>query len=328
MDTRSVSSGGWASGGSSYNSSNQRGKVLDKLFSKKNLGVNSMPVFIHGNIGITKIRIPKERSSSPEASSPAPLHLNESYVNLKRQRSMAIETTSRKLSYSPTYQDDLIEFTNLIREENAKKEVMRVWNFILTAEDFLSLVDPGPISRKGIDACLGSLKKKNTETLKEKDEGKRVVIVSTSFAWKIFNLAQYEDLHASIYIMTYDLIIFPIFIGYWALLVVDIKECKVSFYDIGNSGKYLESILVNCFRFLQQEIHFHNGPHKHLEEIKALRYENHQDHSDISINDSSTYILFKVNELALMSECDEEINIMDFKEYLAKLIFKDCERID
>lgn len=119
------------------------------------------------------------------------------------------------------------------------------------------------------------------------------------------------------------------------MLVIDTKECCVNFYDIGKSGRYLESILVNCFRFLQQEITFYGGPHKDLELIKALRYENRQDHSDLSINDSSVYILLKVKEIALPSkqehldgDDDDEINVMEFKENLAIWIYGDSERIE
>ncbi|OMJ68347.1 hypothetical protein SteCoe_34240 [Stentor coeruleus] len=332
MDTRSVSSGGKISGSSSYASSNQPKKGLEKIMSKKNLGVASMPFFVQAKPGVAKIRIPNDRPSTPEASSPSPLRLNDSYTILQRQISLAVETNNKKLSFSPTYQEEFNEYVNVLREENATKEVLRILNFVLTAEDFLSFINPGPISYKGIDACLAIFKKKNSEALIRDEAKNNIAISSTSFAWKIFNLAQYDDLHAPTYIMAYDHIIFPIFIGYWTLLVVDTKELIVNYYDIGKSSEYLEGILVNCFRFLQQEIRFHGGPPKDLELIKALRYENSQDHSDLNINDSSIYILLKVKELALLSNQEhldeDETNVMEFKENLAKSIFEVCERID
>jgi hypothetical protein len=204
MDTRSVSSGGMISGSSSYASSNQPKKGLGKYFTKKELAVASMPSFLQAKPGITKIRIPNDRPSTPEASSPSPLRLNDSYTSLQRQRSLAIETTSKKLSFSPTYHEEFIDYVSNLRGEDTKKEALRISNFVLTAGDFLSFIDPGPISRKGIDACLAIFKKKSSETL-IKDDGKyKIIISSTSFAWKIFNLAQYEDLHAPTYIMTYE----------------------------------------------------------------------------------------------------------------------------
>lgn len=203
MDTRSISSGGMISGSSSYASSNQPKKKLNKLMSKKEIAIASMPEFLQAKAGITRIKIPNDRPSSPEASSPSPLRLNDSYTTLQRQRSLAIETTSKKLSFSPTYQEEYIEYINSLRED-VKKEALRVSNFVLTGEDFLSFVNPGPITRRGIDACLAVFKKKSSENLKQDDGIYKIVISSTSFAWKIFNIAQYEDLHAPTYIMTYE----------------------------------------------------------------------------------------------------------------------------
>ena len=138
------------------------------------------------------------------------------------------------------------------------------------------------------------------------------------------------------------MIFFPIFIGHWTLLEVDTDDLCVHFYDIGKTEKYLESILISCYQFLQQEFYFHKGKEKDLEHMKTLRYETTDNQTDIDEQDSAVFILMKIKKYAVPQEDkknknenemevgEDEYNqscVQDFKERLVKLLIENCERI-
>ena len=134
----------------------------------------------------------------------------------------------------------------------------------------------------------------------------------------------------------YSIIFFPIYIGYWTLLEIDINECIVHYYNLGNTEMYTESILVSCYTFLQQECFYFNSVNRDLNMIKTLRYEKKNFSTDIIEDDSAAFILMIISRTVLpkLKSTDEsdpdkhatedykQSQVQDFKEDLARMLYE------
>lgn len=205
MDNRSISSISKISSGSSSYTTFQKKNPLEKVFSKKNIAQAAMPPFLRTKkTEHRKESLVTDRRASPDERTPSPLNrYSDSFSNIESQRSRRLNSSGPKLDFSPDLIEELEEFVQNIRiQKNKDKDIIKINNFCITTNDFLSLIDPLPLTRKIIDACLTVFKKQNHELLM-KDKGTKVAICSTGFAWKIFNKCDFKDLHAPSYLLKY-----------------------------------------------------------------------------------------------------------------------------
>jgi Ulp1 family protease len=55
-------------------------------------------------------------------------------------------------------------------------------------------------------------------------------------------------------IFNYDLVIFPVYVNYWSLLVIDLVKKKTIYFDPLKQYRHLENILVKAFKFVEDEV--------------------------------------------------------------------------
>lgn len=140
-----------------------------------------------------------------------------------------------------------------------------------------------------------------------------------------------------------SLIYFPIYIGQWGLLEIDTNDLIVHFYSLCKPDQYLESILINCYQFLQQEYFFHKGGVNDLDQMRTLRYESVMINTDLEEIDSAVFILMRIMKSAVPKSkkpvddiTDEGLNdedftqnqVQDFKDYLARLLIDNSEKLN
>lgn len=200
MDSRSFSSKSGASSRLPLEVS-----ALDKLTSRANLKTSMLPNFLQVNrpkiviksCSATKAMTPEERSPSPPRSCEENLSVEKKNI-YKSFSSLKPDSVSED-------NDECDDFIKDVRKEsNRVREILRIENFYLSADDVLALVEDTPLSRKLIDACLTVFKKKNSENLTRDESGKKVIIASTGFSWRIFNERKCSDLHAPKYVFAYE----------------------------------------------------------------------------------------------------------------------------
>ena len=167
----------------SSNSSKTFIKPCDKVKSKESLALSLMPGFLKPK-QITsknqkKITPIKEKQASPEERSPHSYHgQTGSFSNYSNQKS--IKCT---LEYSSGALENYEDYIQSVRSaEPEDKKVLKISIFVLSKADFLTLIDPDPLSRNAIDSCLSVLKQINSNILVENESIYKVEISSTSFA--------------------------------------------------------------------------------------------------------------------------------------------------
>lgn len=340
-DSRSVSSErGHSSSSSSYMS--MANKPADRLKNKKTLTFSLLPSFIQAPSEFPK-KVERQFSykpSSPEENSPTFNHVSASFYNLKGERDKAKPEVKRQLEFSGSEIGDRSSisdtetFFEALSRRNKQEKVLKYWNLYLTGEEIESLKNGGEISRNLIDYCLSIFQKMNKDLLRKDSEIMKVLIASTSFSWKIFNQHRFEDLHFNDFVNAYQVIFFPIFIGYWTLLVVWNDEKRVYFHDIGGEGKnYIKDILITCYKFLHQEFINHNKAELIMKELNPMTYEHKKDYSDFPENLSALYILMIIKNYCIelnnqnynISEHISEITADQVRSSLIDLILKESE---
>jgi hypothetical protein len=174
----------------------------------------------------------------------------------------------------------------------------------------------------------------NKDLIRKDSEIMKVLIASTSFSWKIFNQHSYENLHFNDFCLAYQVILFPIFIGYWTLLVVWMDEKKVHFHDVGLSGQqYLKDILINCYRFLHQEFSHFQKSDQIMKQLNTLTYEKQNNNFDFKEDQSELFILLISKKICTdvnsqnsnMNDYLENISPEYFGSSLTDLILKESE---
>lgn len=205
MDAHSVSSASRFSSSSSSVISTSRNKPNNRIGSKMNIALSVLPSFIKVDPG-RRMTVKIQRQDSPDERTPSPLHKrNDSFEKASLLRSLnRSKTFGKKLNFFEGMLEEYQDYIDYLRTETEKnKPVMKINNILLTAQDFLSIIDPVKFTRTALDACLTLMKKLNYEALTRDEAHSNITVSSTAFAWKIFNEEKFEDLHAPSYIFPY-----------------------------------------------------------------------------------------------------------------------------
>lgn len=339
-DSRSVSSGTFSNTGSSVMP--KKSKPSTRLTNKKSLIMSSMPFFLQG-LQKEPNQVKKGQNfntKSPEENSPVMHGPSESFNQLQNERNKAKDPLKKRLDYPESDENERsffleqIDFFDRIVTEDREKQVLKFSHLNLTVQELIDFKDNKEISRNFIDYCLGIFQKINKDLLVQDKNCSKVLLSSTSFAWKIFNQESFKNIHFHDFCFEFANIIFPIYVGYWSLLVIWREEHKVFYYQVGDRGNlYLKSILINCYKFLNQEfIHFNNKDI--MKNLNTISYEKTNNNSQFNENQSGLFILMitKLYCTTLnphhfeLSRVIQDIEVDTFKHELIDLILKESER--
>lgn len=286
----------------------RRMSPFEKITSRHSITNTMLPLFLQmQNTGITDIlkNIPLAKLKTADTST---------IESLKPERlSQFTEAIASKTNASS-------DFLNYVFDSklNPDQPLLRIGKIELTRKD-LSSLRPGkllPINL--IDACLSCYKKKNKKMFKKSDVHPRVVMIKTNFAKKVFHSKEKIAIRSKKYLLNFDYLLFPLFIGYWTLLVVNCKEKSAVYYDpmgIENNDKGI----FNClFEFLKQELSFHQNIGIEKTRWRYLEYKRVNEQEPFDHIDTEIYILRMA--LKVCTGKNLEISPKEMNEYRKDLI--------
>lgn len=128
------------------------------------------------------------------------------------------------------------------------------------------------IPRKVFQAYLSYLQKLHKRRYARGKSIHRLKVIKLDISYAIFNLGRAQTIHTAENIFTLDFLLFPVFVGYWSLLVVNMKEREVSYWDPLKKYLYVETLLVCLLQFLGAELLLHESRALEQSEWKDIAY--------------------------------------------------------
>ena len=213
---------------------------------------------------------------------------------------------------------DLNEIFEVIQKcKSPCAKIVQVGKFELKKDDLNSVVN-GIVSSVVIDAVFTIAKYLNDRRWKSGVDGRKVTIAKTKFSQKLFGsdikANGFDGIHG-------DLMIFPIFVGYWTLLTFNSTEMIVNYYDPLNNCIYLKEILKNFYRHLSKQSHkIKPLAGKNLKNLVCQKIINTDSFTE---EDSAIYMLKTVTCLCLHEETNlRSEEILKYRGELLILLFQ------
>jgi Ulp1 protease family, C-terminal catalytic domain len=304
----------------SIGASDAKDSAYDRIFSKKNVISNTIPSFLikdfskEGLKNIDLLRFNLAPKSKPEKVMPE-LELNDS-VNLKvtETQSDRLKINTEKLSdiknieriinfiFNPTFPPE-----EIILNFNKKK---------LTREDLLCFREGSDLPSTVVDCYMSILKISNNSVIAQKTP-ERIIVVNSQYSKMLFQVRK-QIPKPKTDIFEYDILLFPIFDGYWRLMVVYLKTGLVYYYDALISNKEVNSMLVILRIFLSQA-NIKNDPkiNENFISYQEVAYKP----INMSLKDSGVYIC-KVAEGIAQKRDITQFNFLNMRKDMLNNLIK------
>lgn len=177
------------------------------------------------------------------------------------------------------------------------REVVATIKFYeLTRGEIRNWLNCSPDISSVIDAYFSIIQDQNKLKLQTTEGSLRVLLGNTDISNAI--LGKSDSLHSSNYILRYDKAIYPVFRHHWCLLVVDVRERRVTYYDPTKRDEDLTETLIALFRFLKSEMAHHE--HRNIEETtwRDFSYRTPEMLAKFSPQDSAVFICKLAEQIA------------------------------
>jgi hypothetical protein len=258
----------------------------ERITSPKSINNSILPTFLqakHPGVDDILKKIPTGRVKTADTSN-----------SDAQNRSIKIISMSETFICKNPALSDLFSyvFDNKLHQDEV---LLRVGKIELKRKELACLRPEKLLPINLIDACLSCIKKKNKKMFQKNNTHQRVIIVKTAFAQKVFQSKEKISIRSKKSLLNFEYILFPLFIGYWTLLVVNNREMTARYYD--PIGIEKNEVFAGLFDFLRQEISFHQ--HRTLESTrwKQLNCQRINEVDAFDHFDSAVYVLrmaFKV----------------------------------
>ena len=293
--------------------------AFDRIYSSKSLVSSTLPSFLLTNkpkLGITQLDLLRfNLTSKPKLEKVVPIiDLSDSTLLIKEP-----EKSHDRLKISAGKLSDI---------KNAEKIIYDIFNPTLPSTETiltfskrkltrgdLVCFKEGDLPENVVDCYMSMLKVCNKLAVKHKPM-QRVIIVNSSHSKMLFQVRR-EIPKPKTDIFQYDIMMFPIFDGYWTLMTVSLRTGMVRFFDGLVPNRDINSMLVVLRRFLIQA---NVGNDPNINE-GFLKYEaNNVVPGSIGLKDSGIYICKIAESIAN----NRPINNFDFrtmrKDMLTELV--------
>ena len=215
----------------------------------------------------------------------------------------------------PETDEDIIKFVNASRPPICK--LLTIGKFELKQDDLKSVLN-GNVTTITVDALLTVFKHLNSIGHKRNEGFKKVLIAKTKFTQKLFESDQVECGKAG---LDCELMIFPVFVGYWTLLTFSVVDMVVTYYDPLNSCAYLKEILKNFYRYLQRVMR--KVEVKTSKTMKEITYQKIYTNDGLVEEDTAVYMLHTIQMLSISQDTEfNKTEIHQYRQNLLKLLIK------
>ena len=282
------------------------------ITSERSIGTSSLPGFL---------RI----EHSGDINKPKPNNLS---IKIQKRGGQSSNTNSPPITPNYKNKKGLIPDPKEFLTDSCMRErfILRIGKIELISNDLGCLQPEVPVKSNVIDACLKLFKKNNKQKILSKRKSLHSLYVfSTSQAENIFSgtseLNISKNLRKFEYFI-YSNLCFPIYVGYWTLLICNLYNKSIVYYDPIGIESEEKSIKTRLFIFLKSHIGINDHVLRNLF-LKKLKYEEFIESEVYDHVDSGVYIIMQ----ALSVAADKTIQIKperitDYRRKLLHLLFK------
>lgn len=221
--------------------------------------------------------------------------------------------SSPKTILTPKTQQEALD---LVFTDNLKgsQYLLQVGKNKLKKIELQSLHPEVCIDRKVMDVCLRCFKHINRKMFKMNEDIDRVFIVDTESAQELFTGRCRESIRKK-NPLKYNKVLFPLFLGYWTMVVLDNRLIKVSMFNVDQETEReaFESIKF----FIDQELKFHDKKCIQCSSWANLQLESLKTQI-LTDTQSSAYTLKLAYKLCVNPET--ELNPATFPNFRIKLL--------
>lgn len=270
----------------SFYTSDPSGSAFERIFSGKNVAISAIPQFLvaqRPNAGLTQLDLLKFNLTPKNKKNIQSIDLTESTFVLKEP-----ENKNDRLKISTEKLSDI---------KNIEKIIGDIFNPTLPSSEVLISFSKRKLTRKDLVCfkegdlpecvidCYMSMLKINNRTNRGNNQ-ERVIVVNSTYSKILFQVRK-EVPRPKNNIFEYDIMIFPIFDGYWTLLSVNLRSGLVHYFDGFQLKKDINGILVILRRFLIQA---HTRQNTLINDSFLIYEPNKFIPDNISLKDSGVYI--------------------------------------
>lgn len=278
-------------------------KPYSRIVSNKNIKSLTIPSFLQTTTG-SQGRIKKPSHS-----------LVEDTTNIS---SVKGETSQRLQVLMPKTKEEIFELVFCEQIKDCQK-MLKVGKVLLTKGELKSLHPEFCIERKVIDACLRCMKHVNRKYFKINEDRDRVFIVDTVFSQALFTGVG-KECCGKRNTLKYNLVVFPLFLGYWTLVVLDNRMIKVTVYNVDDQ-QTLAEILDSIKQFIDLELKTYEKKCIQCSSWSNLQLESIKTHPMTQI-ESSAYLLKLAYKLSIKPDSDlDQSTLSNFRFKLLILLF-------
>ena len=261
-----------------------RSSTFRGLVNSKNIKQKALPKFLRDDKAAVRpsLTLPFGPQSESGTESLEMLHSAEemsllsSHFSSLKPRSMFTPSPQRplKLPHEPSPESDLTARREAKAEElllevkqglgESREEVFCIKGESFTREELGKVLGESEVPRKAMQAFLKAMNQENRRMM----DVQSVKIFSIAFTQQIFSKGKASTLHSKSDPLKYEypphsLLLFPIYVGYWTLLVVNSRDRSVLYLDPLKRYSYMDGLLVALLQFLKGELVHHL--HKRIE---------------------------------------------------------------
>jgi len=115
-------------------------------------------------------------------------------------------------------------------------------------------------------------------------------------------------------------LLFPVFVGYWSLLVLNVRERTVTYFDPMKKYLYVETLLVCLLQYLGSELLLHESRALEMSDWKDILYKGATETHSFAKAHSSLYVLKHAEDY--VKGWPQGVHPADLQQYRERVFFK------
>jgi len=211
-------------------------------------------------------------------------------------------------------------------EGDPQEKLLRISKNFLTRGHLLGLKSGKSLSKRVVSSIITIFRIMSNKVAPLKQ---KTMIFRTTYPSK---LLKNNELSASSFSgespFEYRYLVFPLFVGHWCLLVIDLVRVKAYYYDCVNKHLYIENILAAGFKFLKDELNWHERTNIESTSFRNLTYEKVQETQTWKETDSAVYVLKQVQNLGVKKVRVSAGSTKQYREEFFQLLTHFSEQIN
>mmetsp|Transcript_8093 Transcript_8093/g.15909 ORF Transcript_8093/g.15909 Transcript_8093/m.15909 type:complete len:350 (-) Transcript_8093:1508-2557(-) len=294
---------------------------IASLTNRSSMRQNTLPDFLRfspegSRFSTANRTLPIYDRSKPETARSArhermPSGFEQSPIYSKREMRDAspfakTKSSTRNSSRSGTNFSDVDLYAS--ERQRSNEVVLKLTSIELTNYDISTFNVGRDFSINVVDAYFSVLRSRSRKILLKNPDSERVLLMNYKLTSAIFDQRASEAVCSRRNVFKFDTVAFPIFRGYWNLMVVNMQERKVFFFDPLKQMQKLEDILFQLFRFLKAEMWVHERRIIDNTDWVNLQYVNASEYNKFPVLDSGVFICRQAELLLEEGECDPEMS--------------------